>query len=200
MRSRVAAATALAALCFLAVASAPAGAATITVNSTADNATADNDLCTLREAINNANSASGDTTMGDCATGSTPAADRIQFNIGSGSPVISPASGLPAITENTEIRGNEGAGGADRVVLNGTGAGATTDGLRFTSTADGSDVRSMVIQNFGDDGIVVEASSVDLFGNRIGTSADGSTDAGNGGDGVLLFGNEADSNQVGGDF
>lgn len=46
----------------------PAYAATITVNSTADNVTAGDSNCTLREAINNANSDS-DTTGGDCAAG-----------------------------------------------------------------------------------------------------------------------------------
>ena len=39
-------------------------AATITVNSTADTATAGDGLCTLREAINNANSNSDTTTSG----------------------------------------------------------------------------------------------------------------------------------------
>jgi len=43
--------------------------AIIDVDSTADNTTADDDLCTLREAIKNANTDS-DTTSGDCAAGS----------------------------------------------------------------------------------------------------------------------------------
>ncbi|MCC7448008.1 MAG: CSLREA domain-containing protein, partial [Anaerolineae bacterium] len=46
----------------------PVHAATITVNSDADNATAGNGLCTLREAINNANT-TVDTTGGDCVVG-----------------------------------------------------------------------------------------------------------------------------------
>jgi CSLREA domain-containing protein len=46
-----------------------ASAATIVVNSLADNLTPGNSLCTLREALGNANSNS-DTTGGDCAAGS----------------------------------------------------------------------------------------------------------------------------------
>ncbi len=44
-------------------------AATITVNTTADNLTAGDGKCTLREAIRNAN-ADADTTSGDCPAGS----------------------------------------------------------------------------------------------------------------------------------
>jgi len=54
---------------FLVLPSGPAYAATITVNSTADNLTASDGNCTLREAIRNANSNS-DTTSGDCTAGS----------------------------------------------------------------------------------------------------------------------------------
>jgi CSLREA domain-containing protein len=47
----------------------PALAASIVVDSALDNTTANNNLCTLREAINNAN-ANSDTTSGDCTAGS----------------------------------------------------------------------------------------------------------------------------------
>lgn len=49
---------------------APARAASITVDSSDDNATAGDGSCTLREAINNANDGS-DTTSGDCTAGET---------------------------------------------------------------------------------------------------------------------------------
>lgn len=56
----------------------PAGfAATITVNSVADNTTGSDASCTLREAVENANNDS-DTTGGDCTAGS--GADTIQFD------------------------------------------------------------------------------------------------------------------------
>ncbi len=56
-----------------------ARAATITVNSTADNLTAGDGNCTLREAIMNANSDS-DTTGGDCSAGN--GADTIDVPAG----------------------------------------------------------------------------------------------------------------------
>ncbi len=56
-----------------------ASAATITVNSKADNTTAGDGLCTLREAIANVNAAA-DTTSGDCAAG-TGAGDTVTFSL-----------------------------------------------------------------------------------------------------------------------
>ena len=56
-----------------------ATAATITVNTTADNTTAGDGKCTLREVIANVNAAA-DTTGGDCAAG-TGAGDTIDFNV-----------------------------------------------------------------------------------------------------------------------
>ena len=50
---------------------------TITVDSTDDDTTAGNGMCTLREAVNNANSNS-DTTSGDCVAGSS-GVDTIDF-------------------------------------------------------------------------------------------------------------------------
>ncbi len=59
-----------------------APSAVITVNSAADNLTAGDGFCTLREALTNANQiAGGDTTAGDC-TGGTAGADTIEFAAG----------------------------------------------------------------------------------------------------------------------
>jgi CSLREA domain-containing protein len=57
----------------------PVRAATITVNSTADNTTARDGQCTLREAIANVN-AGDDTSGGDCTAG-TGSGDTIVFNL-----------------------------------------------------------------------------------------------------------------------
>jgi CSLREA domain-containing protein len=57
---------------------ATARANTITVNTLTDEATSGDRLCSLREAINNANSAT-DTTDGDCAAGSGD--DKIKFKV-----------------------------------------------------------------------------------------------------------------------
>ena len=61
----------------------PAHAATITVNSAADNTTAGDGDCTLREAINNANDTTdGQTTVGDCAARNPRGADTITLPAG----------------------------------------------------------------------------------------------------------------------
>ena len=79
-------------------------AATITVNSTADTATAGDGLCTLREAISNSNSDS-DTTGGDCMAGS--GIDTIAFAIGTvgSQQTIAPASSLSSIGDPVFIDG-----------------------------------------------------------------------------------------------
>src|SRR5262249_31608960 len=71
----------------------------ITVNSTADNTTAGNGQCTLREAIANANSNS-DTTGGDCPTGN--GTDTIQFSV---TGTISLTNGELALSDSVNISG-----------------------------------------------------------------------------------------------
>src|SRR5262245_38014270 len=79
-----------------------ASASTITVNSTADTASAADGLCTLREAIvaANMNTASGG-VAGECQAGeASPTVDTIAFDIpGSGVRTIAPTSALPTIME-----------------------------------------------------------------------------------------------------
>jgi CSLREA domain-containing protein len=85
--------------------SASARAVTIVVNTTADDITKGDGSCTLREAINNANTNS-DTTNGDCLAGSPiPTIDAIAFNIQSGQQTIIPNSALPTLTEAVVIDG-----------------------------------------------------------------------------------------------
>jgi CSLREA domain-containing protein len=81
----------------------PALAASIVVNSAADNVTANNNLCTLREAINNAN-ANSDTTLGDCTAGSGN--DTISFASGLSGATITLSLGLPALTGNLTVNGS----------------------------------------------------------------------------------------------
>ncbi|MBD8525395.1 choice-of-anchor Q domain-containing protein [Pseudomarimonas arenosa] len=80
-----------------------ASAVTITVNSTSDGM-ADDGVCTLREAIENANSDSqnGRTAEGECAAGSD--ADEIQLPA---TQTISLLSALPSITAETTLTGND---------------------------------------------------------------------------------------------
>ncbi len=85
----------------------------ITVNSALDNTTADG-KCTLREAINNANSDSA--TSRDCATGS--GADTITFNLGS-SATFTLGSTLPSITDGDGLSID---GGQNQITVSGNNA------------------------------------------------------------------------------
>ena len=179
------------ALLFVTVlASSPAHAAsTFTVNSTADPGTGSCDAteCTLREAITSANATVG--------------TDTINFNIpGSGVKTISPASGLPTITEAVTIDGyTQGDGTADDatpntltvgndahllVELNGTSAGLSS-GLKITGP--NVTVRGPVINRFQAYGIQVDGPGTTIEGNYIGTGVSGTTDLGNSSGGVAIF-------------
>jgi CSLREA domain-containing protein len=83
--------------------------APIVVNTTIDKSTSGDGLCSLREAINNANARS-DTTSGDCVAGTGD--DTINFSV-SGTITLA-GSGLPAI--------------ANTLTIDGTGQAVTVDG------------------------------------------------------------------------
>ena len=87
------------------------GANTITVNTLLDSSVASDGVCSLREAINNAN-AKSDTTGGDCAPGTGN--DTIAFTV---SGTIAVASTLPAIANTVEIDGT-----GQTIVIDGGGA------------------------------------------------------------------------------
>lgn len=87
----------------LAITAPPVYAANLTVNSTSDTITAEDGLCTLREAIINANT-DNDTTGGDCIAGS--GADTISFSI---TGAITLGSILPNITTDITISGPDAA-------------------------------------------------------------------------------------------
>jgi CSLREA domain-containing protein len=170
-----------------------AAAATITVNSTADTATAGDAQCTLREAITNANSNS-DTTSGDCAAGS--GTDTIQFNIGSGTPTIALASQLPNVTSPMVIDGSAGPGGSTRVEINGANAGSGVTGLVLDGSI-GSTIRRLVINRFSGNGVFLSGSDNNVFeGNFIGTDATGTVRQANSLKGIFLSASQ--DNQIGG--
>jgi len=72
----------------------------ITVNTLSDTSTSGNGLCSLRKAINNANSPTTDTTGGDCAVGTGN--DIIGFSV---SGTITIGSGLPTVANTLTIDG-----------------------------------------------------------------------------------------------
>lgn len=98
---------------------------TIIVNDPGDTAVGGDGICTLREAITNANNNSQlpGSVAGDCVAG-TAGLDNIQFDLGAGTPTINiVGSQLPTISDPVSIDGNTG--GAMRVELNGAGATGT---------------------------------------------------------------------------
>ncbi|MFO8100673.1 MAG: CSLREA domain-containing protein, partial [Dehalococcoidia bacterium] len=172
----------LSTLLFLILA-ANAAANTYTVDTTndSDNTCGDGD-CSLREAINEANSNSG--------------TDTIEFAIsGTGPFTIQPASALPDITDPIIIDGysqpgaspNTLAQGNDAVLmieLDGSGAGSV-DGLHITAGC--STIKGLAINSFGDDGIQLDTAGANLIeGNFIGTDASGTSDLGNSCNGILI--------------
>lgn len=139
----------------------PAFAASIVVNSLADNATGGNGLCTLREAINNANSTAGDTTSSDCAAGSnSPTGDTITFSV---SGTISTSSALPGIQDDASddtgpvtIDGdNDDNGTPDITLSRSSGAGAALQVGRGGATTSSIVIRGLTITGYTSQGITL---------------------------------------------
>jgi hypothetical protein len=101
--------------------------------------------CTLRAALTEANRRPGE--------------NRISFAIpATGTPVIAPASPLPAVTEPLVLNGASQPGG--RVIVDGTNAGTTADGIRFP-TVDSDlhyGVKGMTFRKFGGSGLLCEGN------------------------------------------
>ncbi len=145
-------------------------AATFTVTTTADSGAG-----SLREAIELANA--------------NPGVDTIDFAIaGTGVQTITPTSALPVITEALVLDGTTQTGytvNTPMIELDGSLAGASTDGLRIMS--DGSVIQGLVINNFGSDGIeLLNADNNLIIDNMFGVDPTGTTDQGNGSFGVHI--------------
>jgi len=130
------------------------------------------DSCSLRTAIEEANSSAG--------------IDTIFFAIpGPGPHTIVPMPALPAILEPVVIDGTSEPDfmGTPIIELNGSRAGSGNTGLRVR--AGDSVIKGLVINRFDADGIVLEGPGNNLLqGNYIGTDISGTAGVGNGGDGV----------------
>jgi CSLREA domain-containing protein len=163
------------------------GSPTLTVNSAndVDDGTCNSTHCSLREALNKANTLTGTVT--------------IKFNIGGGGAhTIRPKSPLPVITAVVVIDGSTqlGFGTSPLIELDGGLAGAgAVDGLVLSG--GGSTVKDLVINSFSGNGIRIEAPGGNhIEKNYIGSDMSGSTRKGNLGNGVLIL---SDGNHVGGD-
>src|SRR5262249_39995292 len=135
-----------------------AAAVIISVNTVVDQDADDGD-CSLREAIIAANANAN--YHGCLAPGAGPG-DTIAFELGSGTPTISiGTTPLPAITEAVTIDG-----GAGRVELRGPGGPPVSGhhGLTVGSTAAGTTIRRLVVNNAADDGIFIDADDVSVVG------------------------------------
>ena len=140
-------------------------------------------------------------------SGLTPDTDTIDFDIpGDGPFLIQPTEPLPVIINPVHIEGNTQPGSSPRhpmVVLDGTYAGGNA-GLEFDiSSSDTSNVNGLVIDNFANDGILVNPSnqsSLQITDNFIGVDVNGSFAQGNGQDGVYDDGSnvQVDDNVISG--
>lgn len=156
-------------------------AATIVVNTTADE-DLNNATCSLREAIVAANT---NASYRGCAATGAAVNDQIIFNLGAGTPTINiPDTPLPPITQWVTIDG-----GAERVELRGPGGSQRSGyhGLAVTNTGFGTVIRNLVINGFPDDGIFINADQVWIFGCFIGMDVAGTTAVQNSGYGVHVF-------------
>jgi titin len=131
-----------------------------------------------------------------CAAGQS-GADVIQFNLGSATLTISPASPMPNITEPVTIDGYSQSGASAntlasasnaviKVTLDGSGSTSGTPqtnyGFTIVGSGGGTTIKGLAIGNFGTGGIHISGSSNNhIVGNFIGTNAAGTLAETNGG-------------------
>jgi hypothetical protein len=190
-----------------------AAGTTFTVDSTVDASDADQAdntcdasvsstrVCTLRAAIEQANTNNDPTQV-----------DRINFDIpGTGVHTISPDSSLPAITEPVVINGYSQPGSSVNTLAKGTNAklliqinGTSVVGTGLTVSASNSVVRGLIVNRIPlSDAIgIFPETSADVVSNVrvegifLGTDPTGTLDRGNGDSGVFLF--ATSGNTIGG--
>ena len=141
----------------------------------------DGTCMTLRAAIEQANA--------------TPGPTRIEFDLpDAGLHTIELTAPLPAITETVVIDATTQSGFDSAPVVEIDGRNITGDGLYIL--ADHSEIYGLSINNFSGDGIEIRSGNNVIDGNFIGVDLDGSTDQGNDGYGIQIYGS---NNQIGGD-
>ena len=182
-------------LILLLLASLSATASTYTVDDLGDasDATPGDDICdtgggvcTLRAAIGEANAHA--------------AADTIEFSVIG---VITPATALPALVEQTVIDGTSAPGYTAAPLVAIDGAGSVTVGLHFDLGSDSSDLIALEISGFSTTGVLVDADAITIRRNYLGPvslitpnfdglqlNGNGSTVGGADGEGNVISGND----------
>ena len=150
----------------------------------------------LREAITAANNTAGTDTINFNITAAfVGGAHTIQVgNFADGG-----LGALPTVTDAVIIDGTSEPNFATTpiIVLDGTAAGASVDGLVLGSGSGGSTIRGLVINQFGGSGIELNRSDGNtIAGNFIGTDVTGTLDLGNTASGLYIF--SAKNNTIGG--
>ncbi len=135
--------------------------------------TADSGAGSLRQAITSADAVMNNLTA---ILFGIPASDP---GYSTGVWTISPETALPAITEPVILDGTSqpGYAGTPIIVLVGTDAGSSASGLILD--ANGSSIRGLVIDDFGQDGLSVQGNDNTVAGDYLGVAATAMTAAGN---------------------
>ncbi|GIK36271.1 MAG: hypothetical protein BroJett011_01040 [Chloroflexota bacterium] len=146
--------------------------------------------CSLREAINAANTHPNDGPR-----------DEIHFNIPPGGSQTIPLSSTLTITDPVILDGltNQPTASCDPlnllITLDGTNAGPTADGLYIN--AGNTTVRGLIITRFGQNGLRLDTNGGNVLEcNAIGTDASGASGLGNTAAGVFI--SNASNNMIGG--
>ena len=155
-------------------------AATIVVDTAADE-DLQNASCSLREAIVAANT---NASYNGCAATGAGVDDMIVFDLDT--PTIDIGSTpLPAITESGHDRWRRQ---PRRAARTGRTTGQRQARPHRQPGGSGTTIRNLVVNNFADDGIYIDADEVSVLGCFIGTDASGTMAAPNQGFGVHVFG------------
>ncbi len=112
-----------------------------------------------------------------------PGADTIDFAVDG--TIQTGRRSLPAITSPVAIDGTSAPhfNGSPVVTVNFQGS----NGLRFAPASDGSTLRSLALVRAGGAGVTLASSNITVQGNDIGVLANGTTRAGNHGDGIKIL-------------
>ncbi len=153
-------------------------------------------VTTAQDNGDNTNPLAGSLRAALVAANGNPGPDMIDFQIGSGAQQIALTASLPAVTDTVTIDGTTqpGFAGAPLIELNGSSRSA---GVGLMVLAPNCTVRSLVIDAFGGDGVLLEGAGGDVIqGCYIGTGPSGATASGNGASGVEV--NSIGFNTIGG--